>query len=80
VAYTEAVKFSRVNTYGNCGDEDDVYTVQGFREIVESGGFTDYDGYGHPVRDSLADLRRVIKPSRVNKIPKDATHVVWFNR
>jgi hypothetical protein len=80
MAYTRAVQFSQVNTFGNSGDEDDVYTVQGFRRIVQAGGFVDSDGFGYPVRDGLADTDRVIKPSKISRLPPDATHVVWYNR
>jgi len=81
MAYTEKVKFSSTNHYG-CGpdNEDDVYTVAEFQEHVQSGSFVDYDGHGYPVRDGLADFDVMIKPSKVKRIPKDATHIVWFNR
>ena len=79
--YSKPVKFSATGRYG-CGpdDEDDVYTVEEFRAFVESGAFIDYDGFGHPVRDGLSDEGIVVQPSRVDEIPADATHVVWFNR
>ena len=59
---------------------DYVYTVAEFRRQVEKGFFIDYDGFGHPVRDGLADESDIVKPSRVKEIPPDATHIVWFNR
>lgn len=79
--YTRLVKFSSTGNYG-CGpeDEEDVYTIEEFKELVNSGGFIDYDGYGYPVRDKMADESIVIQPSRLEKIPQDATHIVWFNR
>lgn len=79
--YTNPVKFTKTGQYG-CGpdDEDDVYTVEEFRQLVNSGMFIDYDGSGHPVRDGKCDPKIGIYPSRVNEIPSDATHVVWYNR
>jgi len=79
--YTEPVTFTKTNQYG-CGpdDEDDVYTVEEFCERCNSGAFVDYDGYGHPVRDGLADESFFVWPSHAAEIPKDATHIVWFNR
>lgn len=80
MAYTEEVKFTKTNQYGGGLDEDDVYTVQEFKDCCEDGGFIDYDGYGHPVRDNKSDNSIYIKPSELQNIPDDATHIVWFNR
>lgn len=79
--YVDPVKFSATNRYG-CGpdDEDDVYTVEEFRSKCQSGAFVDYDGFGHPVRDSKCDPNVYVFPSEVDEIPADATHVVWFNK
>lgn len=81
MAYLTPVKFSSTNNYG-CGpdDEDDVYTVEEFREHVAECSFIDYDGHGNPVKDGLADESIMIRPSKVELIPKDATHIVWYNR
>lgn len=80
IAYTDPVKFSSTNNYG-CGpdDEDDVYTVQEFVACCNAHAFVDYDGYGYPVRDSKAARGLIVKPSRLNQIPADATHIVWYN-
>lgn len=79
--YDRPVKFTVTDQYG-CGpdDEDDVYTVDEFKEHCHVGSFIDYDGHGYPVKDGMADEDVVVKPSRVNEIPSDATHVVWYNR
>lgn len=77
--YKEKVSFTEVNTYGN-SDGDDVYTVEVFKEYCKDRLFTDYDGFGHPVKNSLVDCSIEIKPSRVGEIPNDATHIVWYNR
>lgn len=61
-------------------DDEDVMTVESFRATVAAGGFIDYDGFGYPVRGGLAASTVVVLPSRVDEIPADATHIVWFNR
>jgi len=81
MAYTYKVEFSETGRYGTGpDDEDDVYTIEEFKECVKSGTFIDYDGYGYPVKDNLADEDIMIKPSSIEEIPDDATHIVWFNR
>ena len=79
--YKEKVKFSETNKFG-CGliDEDEVYTVDEFKKAVECNVLIDYDGYGYPVKNKLADPSIIILPSKIDQIPEDATHIVWFNR
>lgn len=77
--YTESVNFNSTNNYGT-GAEDDVYTVDEFKSRCEDGDFIDYDGFGHPVKDSKCDPSIIVQPSELEKIPADATHVVWYNR
>ncbi len=79
--YNKKIKFSETNRFG-CGlsDEDDVYTVEEFKKAVECNAFIDYDGYGYPVKNKLADPKIIILPSKIDQIPEDATHIVWFNR
>ncbi len=79
--YTKPVSFTATGRYG-CGppEEDDVYTVDEFRRNVSCGAFVDYDGFGYPVKNSMANPTIVIQPSRLDRIPPDATHIVWFNR
>jgi hypothetical protein len=79
--YTHPVNFNSTNNYGNAPEgEDDVYTVEEFLKICDDGMFIDYDGYGHPVKDKMADESICVKPSQREQIPKDATHIVWYNR
>lgn len=82
MAYTQKVKFSATGRYGcGPGDEDDVYTIEEFLQLCDSGSFIDYDGFGYPVKDSMADPSIMVNPSSAKySIPKDATHIVWFNR
>jgi hypothetical protein len=77
--YTRPVKFETTDNYG-CGPDDDVYTVEAFKDNVFCGLFIDYDGHGYPVKDKHADTSIVIYPSELYNIPEDATHIVWYNR
>lgn len=61
-------------------DGDDVYTVEEFLAHTRTGAFIDYDGYGHPMKGGKADPSIVIKPSKPESIPADATHILWYNR
>lgn len=81
MTYSKPVKFTKTGQYG-CGpeDEDDVYTVEEFKRFCTSGAFRDYDGFGYPVKDGLADEDIYIVPSKLDRIPADATHIIWFNR
>ena len=79
--YSDPVKFTKTGQYGSGPDnEDDVYTVQEFWQLCENGCFTDYDGFGHPVRDGKCDPDVCVKPSQLDLVPCDATHIVWYNR
>ena len=57
-----------------------IYTVSEFKRDVENGCLVDYDGHGYPSRNGYMDVEIVIKPSRIGKIPADATHIVWYNK
>jgi hypothetical protein len=48
---------------------------------VRSGGFIDYDGYGH-LATATNKSENVVRPSDVKlyTMPEWATHVVWYNR
>jgi len=79
--YREKVKFTKTGQYG-CGPdhEDDVYTINEFKRLCGNKSFVDYDGHGHPVKDSRSDPDIYIFPSDLEQIPTDATHIIWFNR
>lgn len=55
-------------------------TVQQFKNDVTDGMLIDYDGHGHPVKDMMMKPNTYVYPSRIRKIPKDATHIMWYNR
>jgi hypothetical protein len=58
----------------------DIFTLEEFRDAVRQGYLIDYDGYGYPMKDDLVDDFQKIFPSDMISIPKDATHIIWFNR
>ena len=51
-----------------------------FIQDVEAGCFTDYDGYGHPVKNDLMDDTITVWPSKISLLPEDCTHIIWFNK
>lgn len=54
----------------------DLMTVDDFRQAVEIGcGFTDWDGFGHPVKEMKEDTSIYVYPSKLDSIPEDATHI-----
>ncbi|MBO4667559.1 MAG: hypothetical protein J5666_05495 [Bacilli bacterium] len=62
-----------------CGE---CFTIDDFIKIVNDGGFIDYDGIGHWVDLSGADLGYIRCEAnwlRNNK-PKDAAFVMWYNK
>jgi len=61
-------------------DYADIMTVAEFKENCESGGFIDYDGFGHPVRGGFENDDIEICPSGLSEIPTHATHIAWYNR
>lgn len=81
MAYNSPVKFTRTNQFG-CGpdNEDDVYTIKEFHQHCHTYAFIDDDGWGYPVKDKMADKSIAIRPSRLDLIPEDATHIVWLNK
>lgn len=61
-------------------DYGDEMTVVKFREAVDMGVFTDYDGSGSASNGTHIDPNLMIYPSMVSEIPADATHIIWYNR
>jgi len=61
-------------------DFGDLFTVEEFIELCKSGGFIDYDGFGYPVKNKKMNSDFIIFPSEFENIPKDATHIIWYNR
>ena len=57
-----------------------LYDIKSWLVRVEQKLFIDYDGFCHPVKDGKMNPHVTIYPSQWKKLPKDATHVVWFNR
>ncbi len=60
-------------------DYGDMITVREFIDCCKSNSFIDYDGFGHPAKGDKM-MRKYIWPSKLSEIPKDATHIIWFNK
>jgi len=70
-------------------DYGDVMSIEDYLADVADGCLIDYDGHGYPMRDGKVAKGRnmglygefVIRPSKgKDAIPKDATHIIWYNR
>ena len=61
-------------------DSGDLFTLQEFLEMVESGALIDYDGAGSLADEMRHDPQSVVCPSTVDDIPEGTTHILWFNR
>lgn len=62
------------------GADDTIFTVEEFRQDCADRSLIDYDGFGCPMRDGRLCPYVSVYPSEVDKLPPDATHVVWYNR
>lgn len=58
----------------------ELMTVQEFKDAVRCAAFTDYDGFGCPVKDGKVYSKFFVSPSRLHDIPEDATHIEWYNK
>jgi len=57
-----------------------IFTVEEFRESCKNKSLIDADGWGHPAKANKQDRSIRIVPSKLDRIPSDATHIVWYNR
>lgn len=57
-----------------------IMSVKEFIDCCDVKSFIDYDGFGHPMKDGKYDVSIIVKPSKRKQIPKDTTHILWFNR
>lgn len=61
-------------------DYGDLIQVIEFIRSCKDGWFIDYDGHGRPVKDGKMAKGHTVYPSKIDEIPMDATHIMWFNR
>ena len=68
--------------YDDVPEYGDVMPLSQFLEYVECGGFIDYDGFGHYVKDGKEVCNIELVPSDVKAgcIRKEFDTIVWFNR
>lgn len=58
-----------------------LYTIEEFKNAIESGEITDDDGFGEwSILTHHSDEDFSPSDFDVNKIPEGATHVIWYNR
>lgn len=62
--------------------DDDLYTLQEFVRMVESGACTDYDGFGYYSDGKHVYPNMKALPSQIYKgmISSAFNYVVWFNK
>jgi hypothetical protein len=76
MAYTDAILFDVLKD----AERHDIYSVEDFHEMCEDHTLTDYDGFGHPIKNGYRDPSHFIVPSQRHKIPDDVTHIQWYNK
>lgn len=55
--------------------------IEEFIEYCNDGVFIDYDGYGkYVIENKMSDITIYPSDVKMNKVRKDFTHVMWFNR
>ncbi len=63
-----------------------IFTVKEFDELCKNGTFINYDGFCFPMKNNLIDKSRDHKhgpwyyPFERHLLPKDCTHIIWYNR
>lgn len=60
-------------------EEDILMDIEEFKSCVENQVFGPNDGHGHPVKDGFIDMTKIYTDN-IDKIPSDATHIIWFNK
>lgn len=84
------MKYRKIPNYG------DLMTIEEFKKCVDCGGFIDYDGHGSLSDGKQIIDGYIVYPSMFMNgkvavgncwdnvgqvdIPKEATHIVWYNR
>lgn len=62
-------------------DYGDIMTLEHFIECVNSGGFIDYDGYGHYIKDDQeTDIEIYPSDVKYGSIRNEFNKIIWFNR
>lgn len=63
-------------------ESGDVMSFEDFKKSVETGGFIDYDGYGHYGKNGQMVSNKCIRPSNIkeNQVLEGYDTIIWFNR
>jgi hypothetical protein len=62
------------------GEEDDMMTIDEFKQAIQSQAFGPDDGYARPVKDGMISTKLKIFTDTLDMLPKDATHIIWCNK
>lgn len=62
------------------GSVGDLILAIEFVDMVDTGCFLDYDGFGYAYDKDFNKLDYMVYPSEISKIPPEAEYVLWFNR
>ena len=74
------INVSKKAKYNNKLDEGYLMKIDEWIDNCKCGAFIDYDGFGHPVKENKMDGSLIVIPSEYELVPKDATHIMWYNR
>ena len=58
----------------------DLMTLEEFIESVDNGSLIDYDGFGQPVYNGKMSHISVYPSDYELLLPKETTHIIWFNK
>lgn len=62
----------------DCLNSEDIMTVEEFLNEFEFG--YNSDGTAYPMKDGLEDIDAAFSKDCLWRLPKDATHVSWYNK
>jgi hypothetical protein len=75
------IRMMKEPTFEELPDHGDVMSLEQFIECVKSGGFIDYDGFGHYVKDGKeSDITIYPSDLKHNAIREDFDTIIWYNR
>lgn len=78
---SRSLRMIKVPTFSEIPEYGDVMPLEHFKDNVESGGFIDYDGFGHYVKDGKeSDIEIYPSDFKYNSVRKDFDTIIWFNR
>lgn len=74
------VRLNKTPQFRPIADYGDRMPIEEFISCVNTGGFIDYDGFGHYVRDDQESDIDVYPSDVKHGLRTDFTEIIWFNR